>query len=206
MKLQPVVFLTIASILLVSSANKNATESTEEILETKEKQPPKEGNISKEPSTNFNCSDQAVNVSNCPSEIECDKLGNECLHCQCDINCQYGDPKAVAECSVPEGLECTGSRTFNRTFTCSFCYQSEDLQCDEKFDCESVADPQDRSYVATCSVPSSRLCLGRRSFPKQRACNWTGGHRWLTTLILSITLGGFGADRYVVFPSFLNIW
>ena len=29
----------------------------------------------------------------------------------------------------------------------------------------------------------------------QRECNWTSGYKWTTALALSITLGGFGADR-----------
>lgn len=32
---------------------------------------------------------------------------------------------------------------------------------------------------------------------KNLRCNWTGGYKWSTALILSITLGGFGADRYL---------
>ena len=27
-------------------------------------------------------------------------------------------------------------------------------------------------------------------------CNWSSGKRWSTTLLLSLTLGGFGADRF----------
>jgi len=33
------------------------------------------------------------------------------------------------------------------------------------------------------------------------ACNWTSGKRWSVALILSITLGGFGADRF-----YLGMW
>lgn len=33
---------------------------------------------------------------------------------------------------------------------------------------------------------------------KNLRCNWTGGYKWSTALILSITLGGFGADRYLI--------
>ncbi|OXU24003.1 hypothetical protein TSAR_006269 [Trichomalopsis sarcophagae] len=47
-----------------------------------------------------------------------------------------------------------------------------------------------------CTVKSNVLCLGRRKFLKNLPCNWTGGYRWSTALILSITLGGFGADRF----------
>lgn len=32
---------------------------------------------------------------------------------------------------------------------------------------------------------------------KQKKCNWTGGYKWSTAMALSITLGGFGADRFV---------
>ena len=202
-KQQSVILLTLISVLLVSSANRNVTEdiangdnteSNEEVSESEENAVVNYN----DKESNLVCSDQAIDPAICPSEVECDKLGNECLNCTCDINCQFGNKEALAVCSVPEDLDCNGSRTFQRKFKCSFCYQSDDqfLQCNEKFDCESVANPQDRSYVANCSVPSSLLCFGRRSFSKQRACNWTGGHRWLTTLILSITLGGFGADRY----------
>ena len=31
---------------------------------------------------------------------------------------------------------------------------------------------------------------------KNVRCNWTRGYRWKTALILSITLGGFGVDRF----------
>lgn len=40
------------------------------------------------------------------------------------------------------------------------------------------------------------ICLGRREFTKQVLCNWTAGARWSTALILSLVLGGFGADRF----------
>ncbi|KAG5326743.1 AMX protein, partial [Acromyrmex heyeri] len=47
-----------------------------------------------------------------------------------------------------------------------------------------------------CTVNNDILCLGRRKFMKNLPCNWTVGYRWSTALILSITLGGFGADRF----------
>lgn len=44
------------------------------------------------------------------------------------------------------------------------------------------------------------LCVivftGKRVFLKRLFCNWTGGYKWSTALALSITLGGFGADRF----------
>lgn len=55
----------------------------------------------------------------------------------------------------------------------------------------------DICFRTNCTVNRDVLCLGRRRFLKRLRCNWTGGHRWSTALILSITLGGFGIDRYV---------
>ena len=145
------------------------------------------------------CSAPNLSIGSCPSELECSKLGNECLICQCSLNCQYG-VASIAVCEVPEEINCTGSRTFNRTFVCSYCYQSDEKlhSCEENVECDSVADPMKRNYVSNCTVDNDHICLGRRHFHKLRPCNWTGGHRWFTALLLSVTLGGFGADRYVI--------
>ena len=59
------------------------------------------------------------------------------------------------------------------------------------------SDPNSRLHRAQCSVPDKLICLGNRNFLKLRPCNWTGGYKWTTALALSITLGGFGADRYI---------
>uniref|UniRef100_A0A803T7Z9 TM2 domain-containing protein 3 n=1 Tax=Anolis carolinensis TaxID=28377 RepID=A0A803T7Z9_ANOCA len=48
---------------------------------------------------------------------------------------------------------------------------------------------------ASTQVPASKV-PGNRNFPKMLYCNWTGGYKWSTALALSITLGGFGADRF----------
>jgi len=149
----------------------------------------------------FPCSNPIVDsnlAERCPSEIECDKLGNECLSCNCTLNCNYGQ-LAEAQCTVPEVVNCTGPRSFKRNYTCAFCYQTnqEKVTCNDNVECDSVFDPNvGRHYTANCSVDTSVICFGKRNFPKQIPCNWTGGHRWLTALILSITLGGFGADRF----------
>jgi len=50
--------------------------------------------------------------------------------------------------------------------------------------------------VVNCTAAADVLCLGQRSFSKKVRCNWTSGYRWSTTLALSVTLGGFGADRF----------
>jgi len=142
------------------------------------------------------CSSQQINADFCPSEIECAQLGNECVACDCSLNCRYGE-QSLANCSVPQEIECKGERTFQRPFICAFCYQSEQSfhNCEENVNCDSISDPYHRNYLANCTVDNSLICLGKRHFHMQKLCNWTGGHRWITALILSITLGGFGADR-----------
>lgn len=40
------------------------------------------------------------------------------------------------------------------------------------------------------------VCLGNRKFHKKVPCNWTRGAKFKTALILSVTLGGFGIDRF----------
>ena len=97
-----------------------------------------------------------------------------------------------------EEVQCIGDRTFTVDFTCQYCFQSapDAYDCDPNYECNSVSPGVDRLYKANCTVKGSHLCLGRRQFLKQEPCNWTGGHKWTTALALSITLGGFGIDRY----------
>lgn len=145
----------------------------------------------------ISCTDPNVSFDKCPSEAICSDLGNECLQCDCDFNCRFGF-ESEADCRVPDKIVCQGPRQFKRKFTCAFCYQSDPSEhlCEENVKCNSISDPNSRNYIANCSVDNSHLCFGMRSFLKQKTCNWTGGIRWITALILSVTLGGFGADRF----------
>ena len=64
--------------------------------------------------------------------------------------------------------------------------------------CRSVGSPTSKShwYIANCSLAGDTLCLGKAVFSKRRECDWTEGYSWTTALLLSVTLGGFGADRF----------
>ena len=143
------------------------------------------------------CTSGNVDLSKCPSGVKCRDLGVECLAwCHCPSICEYGK-ESEAQCNVHESIQCEGEPTFSKPFTCQYCYQApvDKMTCEEKFDCDAVADPNKRNYVANCTVSDQVMCLGRRQFLKQEQCNWTGGLKWTTALALSITLGGFGADR-----------
>ncbi|XP_024944813.1 TM2 domain-containing protein almondex isoform X2 [Cephus cinctus] len=132
----------------------------------------------------------------CPAGKLCSELPSDCIQCKFDLNCNYG-LTYTADCNVLGQVDCIGKRTFLREYICRYCYQTEhwEHKCLQKNSCSSVASPQ-QYYRTNCSVNNDVLCLGRRRFMKNLPCNWTGGYRWSTALILSITLGGFGADRF----------
>ncbi|XP_043674568.1 TM2 domain-containing protein almondex isoform X2 [Vespula pensylvanica] len=132
----------------------------------------------------------------CPAGILCSELRVECLKCNLNTNCVYG-AIYVANCTVLENVDCIGEQNFQKEYICRYCYQTEpwEHQCHLKNSCSSVASPQ-QYYRTNCTVNGYILCLGKRKFMKNLRCNWTVGYRWSTALILSITLGGFGADRF----------
>lgn len=135
-------------------------------------------------------------VLHCPSDMFCNKLKPPCINCEYNLNCMYG--KIInTTCRANQLIQCKGDRNFQRSLICRYCYQTEPWEhsCDLKANCNSVATPR-ASYRTNCTVNGNILCLGNRTFFKNVRCNWTGGYRWSTALILSITLGGFGADRF----------
>ncbi|XP_078038075.1 TM2 domain-containing protein almondex-like isoform X1 [Augochlora pura] len=132
----------------------------------------------------------------CQSGTLCLKLSGECLNCNLNPNCVYGTVY-ITNCTVIDQINCIGKRNFQREYICRYCYQTEHWEhyCQQKNSCSSVASPR-QYYRTNCTVNRDILCLGRRKFMKNLPCNWTVGYRWSTALILSITLGGFGADRF----------
>ena len=62
-----------------------------------------------------------------------------------------------------------------------------------RYNCDAVA--PSTPGVTNCTARPDSLCLGNRRFLRKERCNWTSGYSWGTALVLSITLGGFGADR-----------
>ncbi|XP_011144331.1 TM2 domain-containing protein almondex isoform X2 [Harpegnathos saltator] len=148
----------------------------------------KDINVNSTPAYSSSKKEELTNL--CPSGTSCTELNSECLKCNLNYNCIYGTTY-VANCSVLEHVDCI------KKYICRFCYQTEhwEHQCQQKNSCSSVASPQ-QYYRTNCTVNDDILCLGRRRFMKNLQCNWTVGYRWSTALILSIILGGFGADRF----------
>ncbi|XP_060611738.2 TM2 domain-containing protein 3 [Anolis sagrei] len=140
-------------------------------------------------------------VTRCPSNGPCSRLPPECVTCRTNYSCIYGKP-ALFECEAKPQVHCvdennTRQKTFMINMTCQFCWQLPPLDyvCSNPANCKTVSCPRER-YMANCTVRDHIHCLGNRTFPKMLYCNWTGGYKWSTALALSITLGGFGADRF----------
>jgi len=130
----------------------------------------------------------------------CSSLPLSCVSCLCPYSCKYG-AHSTAACSVPPQVQCSGQRNFTRQFLCSYCYLTQDTNhsCSTRdIGCRSVGSPTSKAhwYIANCTTKEDTICLGKKVFSKRKECNWTEGYSWRTACILSITLGGFGADRF----------
>ncbi|CAK1552954.1 unnamed protein product [Leptosia nina] len=146
---------------------------------------------------NFSGSDDYL--KNCPTEeneLNCSELNYPCVTCDRSIDCIYGAVENYT-CYVKTKVICKGARTFNKTALCRFCYQTDkwEYRCDQKANCNSLASPM-KYYLTNCTVSDDIICLGKRRFLKKIRCSWTAGTRWGTALVLALTLGGFGADRF----------
>lgn len=140
----------------------------------------------------------------CPSNAQCERLDGNCLQeiSGCNVTCNYGEDTEM-HVQVYNSVPCLGDRNHTRMIPCMFCYQlpPEEYDCSTNTSCNSIGNYSTRLYRATCHVKPSTLCLGKRQFYKNRLCHWTNGYSWTTTMLLSITLGGFGVDRF-----YLGYW
>ncbi|XP_052515704.1 TM2 domain-containing protein 3 isoform X1 [Budorcas taxicolor] len=140
-------------------------------------------------------------VMKCPSNGLCSRLPADCIDCKTNFSCVYGKP-VTFDCTVKPSVTCVdpdfkSQKSFVLNMTCRFCWQlpEADYECVSSSNCRAVSCPRQR-YATNCTVRDHIHCLGNRTFLKMVYCNWTGGYKWSTALALSITLGGFGADRF----------
>ncbi|XP_053721677.1 TM2 domain-containing protein 3 [Synchiropus splendidus] len=159
------------------------------------------GPVMSSPVVSAETSAPPADIDKCPSGGLCTRLPASCIHCNYQHNCTYGKPASFT-CRPKKAVHCIGESgqqldNFSLTVTCQFCWQLDPSQyrCSNSTNCMTVSCPRKR-YNATCDVLDHVHCLGKRRFQKRLFCNWTGGYKWSTALALSITLGGFGADRF----------
>lgn len=92
-------------------------------------------------------------------EVPCNELGASQMICDFDCNCRYG-VSSIVSCVASNYTNCTGDRTFNRTFTCEFCWQTnaENYACASNTTCYSARNDW---YVSNCSIiDDNYLCIG----------------------------------------------
>ena len=128
----------------------------------------------------------------------CSSLPASCYNCTTNNNCTYGS-FVDFKCRVVDGINCTGEKTMLKKFQCRYCFLTkpdEEHSCLQTITtCKVTATPRQR-VKGNCTVNEDVFCLGHRTFRKMMPCSWTSGYSWSTALALSITVGGFGADRF----------
>ena len=128
--------------------------------------------------------------------VDCSAHG-ACLQCSFPKTCAYGEFVTV-NCTT--NSVCSRQLTIRREEECKFCWQTaeHEHECVRPRNCSTI-DP--RPQRTTCVVRPHVVCIGRREFYKNVRCDWQNGYTWSTALFLSVTLGGFGADRF-----YLGLW
>ncbi|XP_002158667.3 TM2 domain-containing protein almondex isoform X2 [Hydra vulgaris] len=132
--------------------------------------------------------------------IPCNQLPLTKINCSYKRDCVYGD-KTVGNCTVLSNTHCLGDKAFQLLeVPCSYCYQlpKEAHDCELPVHCKSTLP---KPVVVKCFISDYQHCLGSRSFLKSVKCNWKSGYHWSTAFALSVTLGGFGVDRF-----YLGYW
>uniref|UniRef100_A0A914GYU8 Dolichyl-diphosphooligosaccharide--protein glycosyltransferase subunit KCP2 n=1 Tax=Globodera rostochiensis TaxID=31243 RepID=A0A914GYU8_GLORO len=138
--------------------------------------------------------EQKRNGEDCSSDAFCARspLSPPCLKCDFPVDCSLGEPISV-NCTL---ANCGHSRrTVQLQTKCRFCWQLEqsEIVCEEMKNCSTNELSLHRT---TCRAKSNVICAGRRTFFRNVRCHWTSGHSWSKALFLSVTLGGFGVDRF----------
>lgn len=214
LNLKSVIFLIMSIILShIRITQTSVNSNNPEVIPTKLEKTP----IDQDRAVTINTNNKIPSdTSHCPNGTLCSDLPNSCLQCNFNTQCIYGAeinvtclPKSTVICqsepltksssSHPRGASVAAATEVKRKMICRYCYQTERWEqvCEQKGGCNSV----DSQFKTNCSVNGEILCMGNRTFMRKVPCNWTQGYRWSTTLILSITLGGFGVDRF-----FLGHW
>lgn len=133
----------------------------------------------------------------------CSDLPATCYDCQTNNSCKYGETVAF-NCQVKNGITCKGNHSLTIDYQCRYCFltkPNEEHVCKQNVtNCSVTATPRQR-VMGECNVKDRVFCLGSRTFKKMMPCSWTSGYRWSTAFALSITVGGFGVDRF-----YLGYW
>ncbi|VDD79783.1 unnamed protein product [Mesocestoides corti] len=141
-----------------------------------------------------------------PSYQPCSEVSSANVHCIFNSTCRYGQTvdvacKSLVPCQFSDGAK---DSIHFRKATCRYCHQltnETDFICKpSKSDCTQPGVARS-FYVAECRAQPSVICMGRKEFLRMRPCTRKSGKSYVTTVILSLFLGGLGADRF-----YLGMW
>lgn len=136
----------------------------------------------------------------------CSDVDPDDLECDFNSTCRYGQVvdvicKSLVPCrSVSNESD---SIHFRKTI-CRYCHQ---LTEEPDFSCkppsgECMQPGVARSYyVARCHASPTVVCMGHREFLRMLPCTQESGKSYSTAVLLSLFLGGLGADRF-----YLGMW
>lgn len=112
------------------------------------------------------------------------------MMCQVVDNCQL-DSKIKTKCSVFPSTNCEGERIFEIEIDCRYCFQLplSQITCEPLTDCKNQIKP-----LETACYPTVK-CMGNSTFFRKVRCQ-SGTKSQKTAILLSLFLGGFGADRF----------
>ncbi|KAK6727298.1 hypothetical protein RB195_005165 [Necator americanus] len=131
------------------------------------------------------------------SRVDCQSDAS-CLSCKFPVDCELDDLVYVNCTSVKE---CGANQiSVNREAFCRYCWQSDplDFDCMPQSNCSTTST---QLVLTECTMHPNVICKGRRTFNKRIRCSWSSGISWAKAMFLSVTLGGFGADRF-----YLGLW
>eukprot|EP00164_Ancoracysta_twista_P001395 GFYU01001818.1.p1 GENE.GFYU01001818.1~~GFYU01001818.1.p1 ORF type:complete len:225 (+),score=23.78 GFYU01001818.1:105-779(+) len=140
---------------------------------------------------------RAAILGDCCVNVPCSQLPITEVLCDYDDFCLGTTAAVQATCHAkPLVTACEGPRNFTRTFHCRPCASlPESLTlCYTRMSCQERGDPV--YATATCRPLHSVMCIGATTWEKKVNCNLASGHKWSTAMWLSLTLGGFAADRF----------
>ncbi|TKR96982.1 hypothetical protein L596_010917 [Steinernema carpocapsae] len=138
------------------------------------------------------------NISFCAHVEDCTKFAS-CMQCDFPDRCYYGEVIEEMKCSTLRPCQQDNSVKLEGV-VCRFCWQTDESEhsCEPIRNCSSTSTKLVRTI---CRVDQNVVCKGRRAFYKKIRCNHTNGYSWTTAMLLSVTLGGFGVDRF-----YLGLW
>jgi len=158
------------------------------------------------------CNDLPASCYNCPAScFDCEEGKQQGID-----KCRYGDyvnisctiASSAATCTLESGdINTEPKLNVTKKFQCRYCYLTK---ANVEHSCAltsmahhhcNVYDNPPAMITVDCKVHEDVFCLGHRKFKKRVRCNWTSGYSWSTALLLSITVGGFGIDRF-----YLGYW